>query len=85
MATKPRGGGAKCLSGRATKKRTFFSASLGGFIEWNISEGCELLNYTMTQHQQQQKKKQQQKPIPLNIMTTAPNQKEKIKQHQSKR
>ena len=28
MATKPRGGGAKCLSGRATKKRTFFAASL---------------------------------------------------------
>ena len=28
MATKPRGGGAKGLSGRATKKGTFFAASL---------------------------------------------------------
>ena len=27
MATKPRGGGALDLSGRATKKRTFFAAS----------------------------------------------------------
>ena len=26
MVTKPRGGGAKGLSGRATKKRTFFAA-----------------------------------------------------------
>ena len=31
MATKPRGGGAKGLSGRATKKRTFFAASLTSF------------------------------------------------------
>ena len=28
MATKPRGEGAKGLIGRATKKRTFFAASL---------------------------------------------------------
>ena len=28
MATKPRGGGAKELIDRATKKRTFFAASL---------------------------------------------------------
>ena len=28
IATKPRGGGAKGLIGRATKKRTFFVASL---------------------------------------------------------
>ena len=28
MATKPRGGGAKGLSGQATKNRTFFAASL---------------------------------------------------------
>ena len=28
MATKPMGGGAKGLSGRATKKRTFLAASL---------------------------------------------------------
>ena len=28
MATKPRGGGDKGLTGRATKKRTFFAASL---------------------------------------------------------
>ena len=32
MATKPGGGGLKGLSGRATKKRTFFVASLREYI-----------------------------------------------------
>ena len=36
MANRPRGGG-KCLSGRATKKRAFFAASLKMFYNFITS------------------------------------------------
>ena len=37
MATKPRGGGSKGLSGRTTKKITFFAASLSA-LKWTVHE-----------------------------------------------
>ena len=36
MATKPKGGGDKGLSGRATKKRTYFAASLTVTAKKNV-------------------------------------------------